>query len=151
MKLELHPHAFLSPPPTVRDAFDGALDDGTGGRIGPRSQLTEWMKNIPAGGSCFRGGARQSYGGANFATIRLEWDRPGLTLLKNDTKFWHPVHHRPITLAEAKRIASFPDAFSFPNVPTPVAVRAAWSRIGNSVPPLFARALALHLRRVLGR
>jgi DNA (cytosine-5)-methyltransferase 1 len=43
-----------------------------------------------------------------------------------------------------KRIASFPDAFQFSGT-----FRDAWGQIGNSVPPLFMKAIAEHVRNIL--
>jgi DNA (cytosine-5)-methyltransferase 1 len=53
----------------------------------------------------------------------------------------HPVEHRGISTREAARCASFPDAYEFNNW------RDGAKRIGNSVPPLFMRSIALHVRR----
>ena len=62
--------------------------------------------------------------GRGFATI-ARWDEP-----------------RALSIGEAKRIGSFPDAFQLVgDYPT------QWMRIGNSVPPLFMRAIAQHIRQ----
>jgi DNA (cytosine-5)-methyltransferase 1 len=46
---------------------------------------------------------------------------------------------------ELSRIGSFPHPFKFTD-------RAAqWTRIGNSVPPLFMRSIATHVRGILER
>lgn len=42
---------------------------------------------------------------------------------------------------EAKRISSFPDGFIMTGK-----YNDAWARIGNSVPPLFMRSIARHVR-----
>ena len=58
----------------------------------------------------------------------------------------HWSEQRALSIGEAKRIGSFPDTFG-----TMGDYSAQWMRIGNSVPPLFMRAIALHVRReVLG-
>ena len=54
----------------------------------------------------------------------------------------HPYTLRKLTIAEIKALASYPEAFQFPG-----SYRDRWARIGNSVPPLFMRAIAEHLRR----
>ncbi len=51
--------------------------------------------------------------------------------------------HRPST-AELSMIASFPSDFVFSGTPND-----AWNRIGNSVPPLFMRAIARNIRSML--
>ena len=48
---------------------------------------------------------------------------------------------RPTGMCEAKRLTSFPDAFTFEG-----SFHEQWARIGNCVPPLFMRAIAEHLR-----
>lgn len=61
--------------------------------------------------------------GRGFATI-ARWDKP-----------------RALSIGEAKRIGSFPDAFQLTGD-----YSTQWMRIGNSVPPLFMRAIAKHIR-----
>jgi len=53
----------------------------------------------------------------------------------------HPDEPRELSAGELKRIASFPDGFQFVGRWTDVL-----ARIGNSVPPLFMRAIARHVR-----
>lgn len=45
------------------------------------------------------------------------------------------------TITEIKQIATFPNSFAFIGTEN-----KAWERIGNSVPPLFMRAIAEHIR-----
>jgi DNA (cytosine-5)-methyltransferase 1 len=56
----------------------------------------------------------------------------------------HPSENRHLTIDEAKRIGSFPDSFcltgKFDN---------QWERVGNSVPPLFMRAIAKHVQQTI--
>lgn len=47
-----------------------------------------------------------------------------------------------MTAPEIKRIAAFPDAYRMVGH-----YKDQWARIGNSVPPLFMRAIAEHVRR----
>lgn len=57
----------------------------------------------------------------------------------------HPIAHRLVTAREAARLHSFPDWFRFNGT--------NWHshrQIGNSVPPLLARAVARDLLRMLG-
>jgi len=56
----------------------------------------------------------------------------------------HPTEKRKFYSWELKRLASFPDDFAMAGT-----WRDAWSRIGNSVPPLFMRAIAQHIREHL--
>ncbi len=56
----------------------------------------------------------------------------------------HPFAHRVLTVREAARLASFPDWYAFPDH-----TAEAWSQIGNSVPPVMARAVFMRLRAFL--
>lgn len=62
--------------------------------------------------------------GRGFATI-ARWDVP-----------------RALSIGEAKRIGSFPESFCLTG-----GYSIQWERIGNSVPPLFMRAIARHIRQ----
>ena len=53
----------------------------------------------------------------------------------------HPDRERYISLAEARRLASFPDQVEFTDRESGIA------QIGNSVPPLFMAAIASHIRQ----
>lgn len=57
----------------------------------------------------------------------------------------HPLENRCITVREAARLHSFPDWFQFH--PTKW---HGFRQIGNSVPPLLARAVAISIARALG-
>lgn len=80
--------------------------------------------------------------------LRLRADRPCRTIvshLKNDgNSFIHPLDARALTIREAARVMSFPDSFIFCG-----AVSDQWSQVGNAVPPLMARAIALSFLEVL--
>jgi DNA (cytosine-5)-methyltransferase 1 len=82
---------------------------------------------------------------------RHEWNRPTGTLQKPGLGMppylrnsgCHPIQTRCYSIREMARLASFPDAFHF---------TGKWegaARIGNSVPPLFMRAIAAHIRSEL--
>lgn len=59
----------------------------------------------------------------------------------------HWSEMRSLTIEEAKRGASFPDAMVLIGK-----FDEQWMRIGNSVPPLFMRSIARHIRReILGK
>lgn len=84
---------------------------------------------------------------------RLWWDRPACTIRTEFYKpekgrYLHPSAHRPITLREAARCMSFPDAFIFPEHQSMTSVAR---QIGNAVPPLLARRIAESLADVLAR
>jgi DNA (cytosine-5)-methyltransferase 1 len=73
-------------------------------------------------------------------------DAPAPTLVKDCklagySPMIHPTESRSIAIGEMRRMASFPDDFFFAGK-----YFDAHSRIGNSVPPLFMRAIARHIR-----
>lgn len=81
--------------------------------------------------------------GSAISTRRLLWDKPSKTIAKSEiavSGLLHPQENRYLTLPELKRLSSFYDSYYFTN-------RAdAIERIGNSVPPLFMRSIAQHIR-----
>lgn len=56
----------------------------------------------------------------------------------------HWAEKRSLTIEEAKRGGSFPDQYHFVGK-----FETQWERIGNSVPPLFMRSIARHIRSEL--
>jgi DNA (cytosine-5)-methyltransferase 1 len=75
---------------------------------------------------------------------RLWWDRPAVTIRTEFFKpekgrYLHPSEDRPITVREAARLQTFPDAFKFPTAQSMVSVA---KQIGNAVPPKLAAAVA---------
>jgi DNA (cytosine-5)-methyltransferase 1 len=53
----------------------------------------------------------------------------------------HPIENRKHTISEIKRLHSFPNSYVFIGK-----FIEQWARIGNSVPPLFMRSIALHIK-----
>ncbi len=79
---------------------------------------------------------------------RLWWDRPAFTIRTEFYKpekgrYLHPEQHRPITHREAARFQAFPDRFRFTGTKIEIA-----RQIGNAVPPLLAKAVALQVHRM---
>lgn len=79
---------------------------------------------------------------------RIERDKPCYTLTAHlglDTySHIHPWEPRGISVREAARIQSFPDSYIFKSN-----MGDSFRQIGNSVPPLMARAVAAALRHML--
>ena len=79
---------------------------------------------------------------------RLPLNRPSWTvtshLSKDGYMFIHPTQNRTISVREAARLQSFPDRFVFEGSRS-----SQFKQIGNAVPPLLARAIALSVRRIL--
>jgi DNA (cytosine-5)-methyltransferase 1 len=137
-------------PPTVRQALAGVpLDKGERAWLLAAGQkyaaYAHWAR-IPAGRRlCDVPGFT-----AGFNARKYHPDRPAPTIVRNDGNLtmhgaMHWAEQRRFTVAEFKRLASFPDPFEFTGDWS-----AAVHQIGNAVPPLFMRAIAGHLRALLG-
>jgi DNA (cytosine-5)-methyltransferase 1 len=80
---------------------------------------------------------------SSISTQWIGWDRVCGTLTKSEIStsgLVHPDRERYISLAEAKRISSFPDEFKFTDRKSGIV------RMGNCVPPLLMKAIAEHIR-----
>ncbi len=82
-----------------------------------------------------------------FTLLRLKWHAPSPTILKTvsvsptfGAGLVMPDENRYVSIAELKRLGSFPDQFCLEG-----SFEERWARIGNSVPPLLMRAIAQHL------
>jgi len=132
--LPSHPRA-LSRPRTVAEALHGVPADPTAFIVGKHTRIFQAMKSVPAG---------QRRPG-HHSHLRLPLHRPSPTLMAGLIggiyHYWHPTEHRTLTFNEAKRLTSFPDHFQLVGSPS-----ARWQQIGNSVPPLFMKAIALHVK-----
>lgn len=139
-----HPLAQTKPI-HLREAFQDIKDTD-----GP--ELADWLKKV---GQELKSGSfsydeiaplfrkyKGTHGGA-MSTKFLFWDKPACTLPKSEiscTGLIHPDKQRYCSIGELKRISSVPDAFQF------VGKRKnAVERMGNSVPPMFMKAIAEHI------
>lgn len=81
---------------------------------------------------------------------RLRWDGLSSTILTKCDVHWgayiHPEQDRALTVREAARFQSFPDWFEFKGSKTEQFVQ-----VGNAVPPLLGRAIAVAIRTAESR
>ena len=107
----------------------------------PREDLAIRMKKVRPGSNLSKSEKVSSY----FSYGRCSIERPCKTLQKSVTfggiTIWHPFENRNLSIGETKRISSFPDKFRFAGK-----FENAINEMGNSVPPLFMRAIAAHIK-----
>lgn len=77
--------------------------------------------------------------GYRFNTMKLSEAKVPCTLTAQAHLYFHPTECRQITVAEMKRIQTFPDDFKFLNR------NDARIRIGNSVPPNLIKNVANYI------
>ena len=136
----INAHSFGVPQDRWRLIVAG-VRDGLG--VEPWFHLTDatWhysLCDVVPGTSCVAG--------YEFGQDRLRSaDRPMPTVMTSPTlKVCVDGVVRQLTIVELKRVCSFPDDFRLEGSKT-----EQWRRLGNSVPPLMARAIAIALRDAL--
>lgn len=85
----------------------------------------------------------------HFGLIRVDPEKPCPTIQKSSpesstTGLIHPYDVRHLTISEIKALSSFPEGFTLEGK-----FVDKWARIGNSVPPLFMRAISGHVRKAI--
>lgn len=88
---------------------------------------------------------------SGFTLIRFKWNAPAPTILKTvcvsptfGAGLIMPDEDRYLSISELKRLGSFPDQFEITGK-----FEERWARIGNSVPPLLMRSIALHIKNAI--
>lgn len=81
----------------------------------------------------------------NTIYLRLDPNEPSGTVVNVRKSMWiHPELDRAISVREAARLQSFPDNYIFSGTKD-----SQYQQIGNAVPPLLAKAVALQLKTYL--
>lgn len=135
-----HPAAW-SKPVTVREAICNLLDVGKKAPEPEKSTYFQNIKNLKEGQSL-----QAIYKKKGYNWIRVNRYNPCPTINKSTTYgklafLFHPDGNRCLSENEFKRLHSFPDGMCFAGEYTDVV-----NRIGNSVPPLFMKSIAAHIK-----
>lgn len=80
----------------------------------------------------------------NIAWTRFNSKKPGCTIDTGHRHHFHYKFNRVPTVRESARIQSFPDTFVFSGSKT-----SQYKQVGNAVPPILARELALEIKKYL--
>ena len=80
----------------------------------------------------------------NIAWTRLNSKKPSFTIDTGHRHHFHYEFNRVPTVRESARIQSFPDNFIFKGSKT-----SQYKQVGNAVPPILAKHLAVQLKRYL--
>lgn len=137
-------------------------------------RLVERFKHIKWGESSSDApkehGARRRSGNGELSEIsydqnnrRLNPYKPSHTIAASFyANFLHPFQHRNLTAREGTRVQSFPDTYRFLGKKTVVSHKllhreerfdekflCQYNQVGNAVPPILAKAIALHLQEKL--
>lgn len=80
----------------------------------------------------------------NIAWTRLNSQKPSFTIDTGHRHHFHYKFNRVPTVRESARIQSFPDDFVFLGTKT-----SQYKQVGNAVPPMLAKALALKIKEYL--
>lgn len=115
----------------------------------PEKYIDTWKHTKP-GETFYEGRARLGIKPHSFDAQVLNPNKPAPTIKKQIRLGQSGLHHweKPELLNSQtiQRLTSFPDEFQFIGIE-----KEKWARIGNSVPPLFMRSIARHIRsEILG-
>jgi len=130
---------------TLRQALNNVPESE---KVYPSGKIIDLVQKIKpwqdGGDICRAEGRKETF----FNLKRLAWRMPSRTITKSfgssRTGLLHPEQNRFLTIAELKRISSFPDDFQFVGK-----FSEQWARIGNAVMPKFMQAVASHVRETL--
>lgn len=121
---------------TVREAFRG-VPDGLQHKVGGIRKYL--MIKLRQGES----GNKYHPKGGFYGIFRLHYEKPSRSVMRDSGNiFIHPQINRPITIAEVKRLCSYPDNYKING-----SYSQQWARLGNSVMPKFMEAIAKTIKK----
>lgn len=143
-KKNLHPKPLLSPENyiTTKEAIEDLVklkDDASFNHVRAKHSdaMKERLGKVPEGKSL--------YDNYSDSWKKCPWNEASCTIKENHGGVnIHPIESRVITVREMARLQSFPDDFIFKGAKGKQMVQ-----IGNAVPPLLAKAIALAVRETL--
>lgn len=80
----------------------------------------------------------------HMAWTRCDGHKPSRTIDTGHRNYFHYEYNRIPTVRESARLQSFPDDFVFTGTRT-----EQYRQVGNAVPPILGKALAMHLKKLL--
>jgi|SRR5882762_3018481 len=103
---------------------------------------------------CYKKKKGQSYRCTVYG--RMKWSEPAPTITTQFNtlgtgRFGHPTQNRAISLREAARLQTFPDAYEFQDPSEKMRISKVAQHIGNAVPVELARAIAASVKGHLSR
>lgn len=108
-------------------------------------QTVEIISMVPDGGNYKNLPVElQKTRNVNIAWTRLNSNRPSFTIDTGHRHHFHYEFNRVPTVRESARIQSFPDTFIFYGSKT-----SQYKQVGNAVPPLLAKHIAIQLKKFL--
>lgn len=129
---------------SVRDAFYGKEElPGEFTTLKTNTKLFKlWQWTVDNHKQDFSDAHKAIYGKeSSFNHRRCVFHRPAPTIVQASQSLYHPSKPRTLTIAEAKRISTFPDDFKLTGT-----YAQQWERIGRAVPPVMMLNVANTLR-----
>ncbi|MGL5346406.1 MAG: DNA cytosine methyltransferase, partial [Peptostreptococcaceae bacterium] len=141
-KINYHPQPLLksSEYKTTRDAIEDLMDlednkEFNHVKTKHQGNMPERLAAVPEGASLY-----ENY---SDSWKKCPWDKPSCTVKENHGAVnIHPKRPRVITAREMARLQSFPDNFIFQG-----AKKWQLVQLGNAVPPLLGKAIALSVEK----
>lgn len=114
----------------------------------PNEKVQKRMRHVPQGGNWRDVPTElwdtQRTNRHSSAYKRLDFSLPSITIDTGHMNYFHPTLDRIPTVRESARLQSFPDSFIFYGNQG-----EQYRQVGNAVPPLMAKAIAIEILKVI--